>query len=119
MNKRTFGSSSEQLAIKYLKSEGYLFLDRNNYFKGGEIDIIMQEDDFIVFVEVKSLGADRIITIYETLSQTKKRRLRNSINKWLLKNNKLETPWRLDFVGIVYDNTGGYEIEHFKFIDIN
>lgn len=119
MNKRSYGASSEQLAIEYLKSEGYQFLDRNNYFKGGEIDIIMQEDDFIVFVEVKSLGAERVITIYETLSKTKKRRLRNSINKWLLKNNKLEMPWRLDFLGIVYDFDKNFVVEHFKFIDLN
>lgn len=119
MNTRTKGSASEQLAADYLESQGYKFLDRNNYFKGGEIDIIMQQDDFIVFIEVKSVMIDNVVTIYETLSKTKKLRLKRTINKWLLKNSKMDVPWRLDFVGIVYNLDGSYKVEHFEFIDLN
>ncbi len=119
MDTRSKGRKSEEIAAEFLQQNGYKFMSKNSFFKGGEIDLIMQDQEFIVFIEVKSLGSDAVITIYETLSKTKKHRLKNTINKWLLKNNKLEVPWRLDFVGIVYDNENKFSIEHFKFIDLN
>ena len=118
MNTRIKGKKSEELAAEYLTSQGFSLLGKNSFFKGGEIDLIMLDGEFLVFVEVKSIQKDNVVTIYETLSKTKKHRLKNTINKWLLKNNRLEDAWRLDFVGIVYDNLD-YQIEHFKFIDLN
>lgn len=50
----TKGQKYEELAEKYLKSKGYLILDRN-WHAGvhGEIDLICRKDRTLVFVEVK------------------------------------------------------------------
>lgn len=48
------GASGETLVCEYLIKNKYKLIERNFKNKIGEIDIIAQKDDYIVFVEVKS-----------------------------------------------------------------
>jgi putative endonuclease len=47
------GKLYEYRAHQWLKRQGLQPLYRNYHTKGGEIDIIMQDDDILVFVEVR------------------------------------------------------------------
>jgi putative endonuclease len=49
-----FGERSENLAVWYLKKNGYKIIEQNYRNRMGEIDIIAKEKKTIVFVEVKS-----------------------------------------------------------------
>jgi putative endonuclease len=51
---KQFGSQAESIAADYLKKHGYRILCRNWRCRLGEIDIIAEERDTLVFVEVKS-----------------------------------------------------------------
>lgn len=113
MNKRAKGNEKEKVAMEYLISRGFLPLGKNYTVKGGEIDLIMQDGEFIVFIEVKSLEDNNTFSIYESLSKTKKKRLKFAINRWLYRNNKLDAIWRVDFIGLTRD-----KLEHFKFIEL-
>ena len=48
------GQKGEQAAVKYLESKGHHVIERNWRSRGYEIDIISLDDEFIVFVEVKT-----------------------------------------------------------------
>ena len=50
-NNRQIGSKYEQLAADYLKKQGYCIVERNYYTPYGEIDIIAQQDEVLVFVD--------------------------------------------------------------------
>jgi len=52
-NRRAKGDVYEQVALKYLKQQGLKFIAQNVNFKGGEIDLVMQDDTQLVFVEVR------------------------------------------------------------------
>ncbi|MEO0271430.1 MAG: YraN family protein [candidate division WOR-3 bacterium] len=52
-NKLKEGHKGEDLVLKEYFKKGYKLLDRNVYFRGGEIDLILKKDNLIVFVEVK------------------------------------------------------------------
>ena len=52
--KKDFGKKGEDTACEYLKVKGYEILERNFQTKRGEIDIIAQEADTLVFIEVKA-----------------------------------------------------------------
>ena len=54
MNSREFGEKGEYLARLFLEEKGYVFIRANFRCEGGEIDLIMQENDEIVFIEVKT-----------------------------------------------------------------
>ena len=49
-----FGAQGEDIAIDYLRSKGYVILDRNWRSGHKEIDIVARKDDVVVFVEVKA-----------------------------------------------------------------
>lgn len=52
-NKRAKGSIYEELARKYLIQKGLKFIAKNVNFKGGEIDLIMEDQNQLVFIEVR------------------------------------------------------------------
>jgi putative endonuclease len=47
------GAEIEQLTCDYLLSKGLQLLQRNFLSRYGEIDLIMQDDDTVVFIEVR------------------------------------------------------------------
>jgi putative endonuclease len=52
--RQKFGERGEALAVKHLKKAGYKIIETNYHTRLGEIDIIAEDKDTIVFVEVKS-----------------------------------------------------------------
>ena len=54
MQTTRFGRAGETAAEKYLEEKGYHFLARNFKRTHGEIDLIMEDGETLVFIEVKS-----------------------------------------------------------------
>lgn len=54
MKTKEFGARGEYLARKFLEQKGYVFIRANFHTQYGEIDLIMQENDELVFIEVKT-----------------------------------------------------------------
>lgn len=56
MDNRSLGMIGENVTCKYLEKCNYNIIERNFYYKGGEIDIIAfdKEKDEMVFIEVKT-----------------------------------------------------------------
>jgi putative endonuclease len=54
MQKKELGKKGEEVAIRFLKKNGYQVIKRNYVCKMGEIDIIAKEKDTLVFIEVKT-----------------------------------------------------------------
>ena len=69
------GVDGEQKAVNYLISKNYKILHRNWRTKKGEIDIIAQIDDTIVFVEVKTLPSGCLETLQHILGKIKQKRI--------------------------------------------
>ncbi len=53
MDRISLGFKGENIVSEYLKKDNFTILENNYRSKCGEIDIIAQKDDLIVFVEVK------------------------------------------------------------------
>ncbi len=53
MSTRSKGNVGENFVCEYLEKQGYCVLCRNFVAKGGEIDIILEKNQYIVFAEVK------------------------------------------------------------------
>ena len=106
-NKRLIGNVSEEIAVKYLIRNNFRIIERNCYLKSGEIDIVCFDLNArqLVFVEVKSLQDERYISVLQTISQAKKHKIITSCIYWLEKHAKINNDWRIDFIGIVLDNS--------------
>jgi len=54
MNTKYKGNLAEKKAIRFLEKNDFKIIDKNFYFKGGEIDIIAFKNNTLHFIEVKS-----------------------------------------------------------------
>ena len=73
--KRDVGSRGEQVAVKFLKKNGYKILQRNYRCKFGEIDIVCYDHGTIAFVEVKTRYSDTYGPPELSVTETKKRHI--------------------------------------------
>ncbi len=55
---RDRGQKAEHIAARALQKRGYIILERNFRSRFGEIDIIAQKEEYLVFVEVKFRKSD-------------------------------------------------------------
>ncbi len=86
-----FGKYAEQAACDYLMRQGLQLL-RNNYrCLQGEIDIIMQDKDDIVFVEVRARGNKEPGSALESITQHKIKKVIKTAKHFLLQRNCLYT----------------------------
>jgi len=78
--KRDVGSRGEQVAVKFLKKNGYKILQRNYRCKFGEIDIVCYDHGTIAFVEVKTRYSDTYGPPELSVTETKKRHIIKGID---------------------------------------
>ena len=52
--KDALGAYGERVAVEYLVAQGMRLLERNWRCAAGEIDAVLQDDDTLVFCEVKT-----------------------------------------------------------------
>ncbi|MEK7616786.1 MAG: YraN family protein [Patescibacteria group bacterium] len=94
------GGHGENLACEYLKKEGYKILERNYRIRGGEIDIVAMDGEYLVFVEVKTRWSHEYGEPSESMTPWKIKALLKTAQFYLLKINWGDGPYRLDFVSV-------------------
>ena len=104
----------EQAAAEYLESRGLRILDRNWRSADGEIDIVAVERQVLVVCEVKSRTSMRYGGPLEAVSRAKRVRLRRLAVQWLNAHGIRFDEVRIDVVGLLYEGTGGFTIEHVR-----
>ncbi len=77
------GAWGESLAADYLKKKGYKLLAANFRSRFGEIDLIVSNKKFLVFVEVKLRKSDRFARASEFVDFHKQNRLRTTAQMYL------------------------------------
>lgn len=88
LNKRSQGSHYEQQARAFLEQQGLKFIAANQHFKCGELDLVMQEGDTLVFVEVRQRKTARFGSAVESIGYAKQQKWLNAANMWLQKTQK-------------------------------
>jgi len=115
----TIGKFGENIAVQYLQQKGYELLKQNFHIQGGELDIIMQKNGIIIFVEVKLRTGKNFGEGFEAITFSKKQKLLRTIFTFL-RNEKStrEKPikqWQLDLVSIHFNSTKHTaQIQHFQ-----
>lgn len=95
------GLRYEELAIAYLQQQGLRLLQRNFRCAAGEIDLIMQHREMLVFVEVRFRGNKDYGGAVATITRDKQLKLLRAARYFLLSNKTHQQyPCRFDVVGI-------------------
>ncbi|MCF6288621.1 MAG: YraN family protein [Proteobacteria bacterium] len=103
---RIWGDYWEDVAFDYLKKNGLKIVKRNFNCKVGEIDIIMTNNDILIFIEVKYRKDSDWVSAVESVTRSKQRKIIKAAQLYLLKNKKYQD-WncRFDVVSIQGDKT--------------
>jgi putative endonuclease len=95
------GALAEQCAETYLRHQGLKFISRNYRCKLGEIDLIMRDQNCVVFVEVRSRNNANYGTSAETINIFKQKKLIKAATFYLISHKLWEkTSSRFDVVSI-------------------
>jgi len=116
-NTKTLGGIGEKIAEKYLKDKGYKILDRNfRYSKLGELDIIAQHGNDIIFCEVKArkkTGPSEFLP-EDNITFDKQKKLIKLSQIYLSKNKLTENPWQIDILAIEIYRDCSYDLRHLE-----
>lgn len=96
------GAWGEEVVANFLQQQGYLLRDKNYRFLKGEIDLVMETPDEIVFVEVKTrLGSadDQ----EEMVSKSKQKLLIETAHQYIVQHD-IDKNARFDFAIVEGEN---------------
>ncbi|MEI7497987.1 MAG: YraN family protein [Candidatus Falkowbacteria bacterium] len=109
------GKWGEDLALDFLMRRKYVLVERNVKTSYWELDLVMKQNDCLVFIEVKT----RTSTVYGSASEminfTKNKSLKQGVQEYMRRQKKLISHFRLDVIAIDVNKTKQQaKIQHFK-----
>lgn len=99
------GQEGERLAVCFLEGEGFRILDRNYRNRMGEIDIVAEDREVLVFVEVRTLKASAGHSPEETIQRQKQQRISRTAQAYIQYKRLEDRPARFDVVSVTLDGT--------------
>jgi putative endonuclease len=106
----TKASEGEELAAQYLANAGFSIVERNYHYGHGEIDIIARENDYLVFVEVKTRTNASFGAPEYSITRGKQKQLLHVAKGYLFEQQIDNVPCRFDVIIVeLYNKT---EIRH-------
>lgn len=112
-NNHSFGKQAEMSVMNFYLNKGFLILERNYRYGRAEVDIIMKNNDLIVFIEVKARRSGGFGTPENFMSKAQQNRVLKvadhyvHLHNWVLKI-------RFDIVAVSIITNGNYVIEQFE-----
>jgi putative endonuclease len=109
------GKIGEEAASKYLKAKGYRIRERNYRTFLGEIDIISEYKNNIIFVEVKTRCSDKFGYPGEAVNFIKQKKIIKNALNYLAKYHLGQINSRFDVILIKISNSKTIkDIKHIK-----
>jgi putative endonuclease len=107
---RTKGQLREKQACDFLQKNGLKLITKNFRYLNGEIDLIMQKKDEIIFIEVRSKASKEYGLPYESVTPTKQRKIVKTAMFFLQKKNWLnKVNCRFDIISIYQNQLEWFE----------
>lgn len=104
-NKRGLGTEKETLAVAYLKEQNAELLTKNFYFRGGEIDLIAKDGEYVCFIEVKYRKNNCFGFPEEAVTLSKQKKIIQGAKVYLYQNRySADTPCRFDVISVSGNN---------------
>lgn len=115
MEARELGRFGEKQAAKHLRQKGYRIVEMNFACRMGEIDIIAENTDYIIFAEVKLRKDARFAEAREFVTRAKQRRIITTAELWLVSHECEKQP-RFDVIEIYapYGERGALTVNHIE-----
>ncbi len=103
---KELGKQAEDFAARLLMKKGLTLLEQNVNFRVGEIDLIMQDQKTLVFVEVRRRKHQQFGGAIGSITVSKQKKLTRAALLYLQKNKLMDkVPCRFDLVAVTDQNS--------------
>ncbi len=106
------GNKGEEIAVDYLKGNGYFIKERNWRFGKNEIDVIASDGKELAIVEVKTRSSRYLVEPFTAVTRTKQKLLIRAANAYVKRVNYCGDV-RFDVISIILF-PDSHELEHMK-----
>ncbi|HEX9484112.1 MAG TPA: YraN family protein [Gemmatimonadaceae bacterium] len=100
---QAFGELGERIAERWLRDRGWRVMQRR--FRSGhrDIDLVVERDGLVAFVEVKARRGIQFGDPVEAVDWRKQRELGRSARVWIARHGRGQESYRFDVVGVLVD----------------
>jgi putative endonuclease len=113
VGRKEIGQRGEDIAVDYLRSQGWRILARNWRCSNGELDVVARDPwGVVVFCEVKTRRSTAFCEPLEAITVKKLRKLRELAGRWLRQQPRYIGRFRFDGIGIVLPSGRPAQITH-------
>ncbi len=117
MNIGKTGETGERLVADFMRKKGCTVIKRNYQCRFGEIDIIAETREYIIFTEVKTRAEGSIVSPAESVDRRKRERILLAAEDFLCKYETVLQP-RFDVAEVTVfkksDGRNGYRLNYIK-----
>lgn len=110
---RDNGKIAELKTAIYLRKKGYNILEHNYRSRFGEIDLVVSNDDYVIFVEVKQRSEGSIALPREFVDENKQKRIIATASKYISQYD-IKSQLRFDVVEVYVKNNKIKSIKHLE-----
>ena len=114
LNRRqALGRQGEQIAQEHLRALGYTIVECNWRCKAGELDIIAQDGDTLVFAEVRARTSDSTEPAWQSITSRKRAVLGVLAETYM--SERAADPnslWRIDIIAVAFGRNRAPIVEH-------
>lgn len=104
--RKKLGAWGEEMAAQKLEAKGYQIIERNWRCNRGEIDLVAQAGQTVVFVEVKTRRGRKMGAPEAGLTSYKSNKLLQLGEIYVQENDLSDVNWRIDLVAVELDHSG-------------
>lgn len=113
-NNKDTGELGEDLATKFLNKQKFSIITRNYRLNNGEIDIIAEDGDDLVFVEVKTRSSIKFGTPAEAVNFLKQQQIIRVAQEYISQHNLFHKNIRFDVITVLLEINKAPEITLIK-----
>jgi putative endonuclease len=107
------GKLGEDLAATFLEEKGFNIIERNYRFGHGEIDIIAEKAEMLIFIEVKTKKFGDFGDPINWVSRGKQKQIGRIARGYLYEKNITDRDCRFDVVLVTWED-GLWKIDHLE-----
>jgi len=112
-DRKLIGRRGESLAADYLKRKNYRIIGLNYSCRFGEIDLIAENREYVVFAEVKMRKSAAFAEAREFVTAAKQQRILSTAALWLQSNPTEKQP-RFDVIEVYGEDGRAEKINHIE-----
>lgn len=111
-HRKQLGAEGEKRAAQHITKLGYKIVEKNFRCKWGEIDLIAEHNEYLVFIEVKTRKGAGQINPLISLTRQKLKKLAYLGKFYLVTRKIVNKQPRFDVISLVEESPHRFVVEH-------